>query len=204
MREGYQVGRVTVAVDHPLLPDDLRERAAFDKLGNGKLANGEDKLGLEDFKLTLEPEGAGRNFCRIRHAISTVRIFSRKAATNRCKINPAAHGFLIPSQAVFEPAKKRFPGRPCEGTADQRFFVAGRLPDQKDAAVDGTPRYDRFVHRGTFSAGTQSGEMRFDARKPLRALRSGRRDVDVLAWRWHSTFIARVLEVARITQHFSS
>lgn len=201
VREGDQVGRVTVVVDHPLLPDNLRECAAFDKLGNGEFANGEDKAGFEDFKLLLEPQRTGRNFVRIRHAIPSLRIFTRKAATNRCEINPAAHGFLIPSQGGFQPAKKRFSGRPCKGPSKQRLLVARGLADQKDTAVDGPTGYDGFVHRRTSPASAQSGKMRFDAGKLLCVFRSGWRNVDVVDGRLHRSFIARVREAARITRH---
>jgi hypothetical protein len=79
-------------------------------------------------------------------AIPTALGFPWKAAIDGSKVDRAAHGFLLCTGSLSEPAKERLARCPRKGLTELSFVWARRLANQKNATHNGRPVDDGPDH----------------------------------------------------------
>ena len=168
----------TIKLYTPAFADHLRKRLEFKKLRDRQSAHREHQFGSKKIELAPQPVGTFLNLELVGNPIPTMGIFSRKAAADSRKVDPAAHRFLIPSDRGVKPAKERLARCPSEWTTKERFLTTRSLSDQEDAAGHRASHHYRLVHARTSAAVRQGLKVRaeraHDPPKSTDAIRKAR------------------------------
>ncbi len=111
MREGDQVAFMPKGARTVLAADESGQRRRRQKAQNSQAADGDDKLGAEQFDLAPHPARTGFDLIRRRHSVAALLRFAWKAAANGGDVGARAKCLLVYAKS-FKPAKKSFAGGP--------------------------------------------------------------------------------------------
>lgn len=154
--QGNEVKVVAGEGGADFLADEGVELLRGHELGDGELADGNDKPWFKELDFTLQPGGAVLNFIGGRHAVAAGGFFAGETATNGGHIDGGAENFFGHARSLMEPTEESFAGRPGEWPAEDGLLVAGSLAHEQDLADDGTPADDRRAHLRAKSAGAEA------------------------------------------------
>ena len=168
----------SIKVELPGFADHIGQRVKWQELGDCQSAHREHQFGSKKIELAPQPVGTFLNLELVGNPIATMGIFSRKAAADSRKVDPAAHRFFIPSDCGVKPAKERLARCPSEWTTKERFLTTRSLSDQEDAAGHRASHHYRLVHARTSAAVRQGLKVRaeraHDPPKSTDAIRKAR------------------------------
>ncbi len=164
MRQRDEIELLPRAANAKTAADHLVEFADLHELRDGQFPDGNDEARLQDFDFTFQPGRAVCDFLRIWNPIASARRFTRKTATDGCKINLRANGFFLQTGRLFEPAKKRFARGPGKGFSHHRLADARRLTDEQHPAQDSATGNRRRMHERTAPAVAQPRDVALEAR----------------------------------------
>lgn len=168
--QGNEIKGMLAIADPELLADALIEAAVGNELFDGEFADGNDEFGLENIQFLFEPGAAVGDFITRRNAVAAGFFFAGETTADRSHVNTVTKTRFVQPGGFLEPFEQGFASRPCEGTAHDRFLVAGGLADEEDFAEDGSAADDWLVHVRAQSAGAQLLDV-----KGEQASESGRR-----------------------------
>jgi len=153
--QGNQVELVSDVGDAEGLADDGIQLLQRHELFDGEFADGQDKLRLEDFDLTMQPGGAIADFVGRRDTVAAGGFLSWKTATDGGHVDGGTENLFRHAGGFVKPAEQGFAGGPGKGTTEERFLVAGGLADEDDFAEHGAAADDGSVHLRAEAAGAE-------------------------------------------------
>ena len=166
MRQDHDIKRSIRPADPVSASDDFRQNRASDQLLCGKRSDGDDQFRREQPDLPVEMSGTVGDLLRIRNAIASPFLLSRKAADDGAHVHAIAELLFGHSQPA-KPAEHPPAGRISERTPILYLMRSRRLTDQhqssaRDGAGDGLSKDIR-----TCAAGVQALEMLCELRRSI-------------------------------------
>src|SRR6266480_4698581 len=159
MRKWNHVEVVPGTLNAKFAADYFFQLRAIDELRDSQPADRNDETRPQNFDFMSHPGRTVANFVRSRNAISAARIFSGKAAADRCKINFGTDGSLIHPTEFFEPPKKSLASCVRKRSLQHRLPWTGGLTYDHYIAHDCAARDRRGLHARATTAAQQCRHM---------------------------------------------
>src|SRR5438094_7023009 len=159
MRKRNYIEVVPGTLNAKFAADYFFQLRAIDELRDSQPADRNDETRPQNFDFMSHPGRTVANFVRSRNAISAARIFSGKAAADRCEINFGTDCSLIHPTEFFEPPKKSLASCVRKRSLQHRLPWTGGLTYDHYIAHDCAARDRRGLHARATTTSNQSSHV---------------------------------------------